>query len=183
MHINYGQRTESRELKAFHDIAGFFDVVKKLVIDYSHLEKIGGSSLTDKSMDVSKADLTSDEIPTSYVPFRNAHILTACISWTEIIEAEAVFIGAVFEDAAGYPDCRPKFFKAFEKAANMGTKPETKFSIETPVSFSIVINPFLSAPLIPFQSRITDSTFSTVFFTHCLTILASTRETAYFGMI
>ncbi|MBI9072460.1 MAG: 7-cyano-7-deazaguanine synthase QueC [Melioribacteraceae bacterium] len=132
-HFNYGQRTEARELKAFHEIADFYHVSKRLVIDYLHLSKIGGSSLTDKSMDVAKADLNNTEIPTSYVPFRNANILTACVSWAEVIDAKAIFIGAVFEDSSGYPDCRPDFFKSFEQTIDLGTKPKTKIKIETPI--------------------------------------------------
>jgi len=132
-HINYGQRTEKRELKAFNDIADFFKVEERLIIDYSHLSKIGSSSLTDKNISVSKANLDSKGIPTSYVPFRNANILSACVSWAEVLNAKAVFIGAVYEDSSGYPDCRPEFFSSFEKMIDLGTKPETKIKIETPV--------------------------------------------------
>ena len=132
-HINYGQRTETRELKAFNDIADYFEVKDRLVIDYTHLSKIGGSSLTDKNIHVSKADLSNKEIPTSYVPFRNANILSACISWAEALKAKAVFIGAVYEDSSGYPDCRPEFFSAFEKMTELGTKPDSKIKIETPI--------------------------------------------------
>jgi 7-cyano-7-deazaguanine synthase len=77
--------------------------------------------------------LRSSEIPSSYVPFRNANILSACVSWAEVINAEAVFIGAVHEDSSGYPDCRPDFFSAYEKMVDLGTKPETKIKIETPI--------------------------------------------------
>jgi len=132
-HINYGQRTEKRELKAFNEIADFFDVKKRLVINYTHLSTIGGSSLTDNSISVSKADLNNKIIPTSYVPFRNANILSACVSWAEVLKAKAIFIGAVFEDSSGYPDCRPEFFSTFEKMIEVGTKPETKIKIETPI--------------------------------------------------
>jgi len=132
-HINYGQRTEKRELKAFNDIADFYEVKERLVIDYTHLSKIGGSSLTDKTISVSKANLNNREVPTSYVPFRNANILSACISWAEVLNANAVFIGAVYEDSSGYPDCRPEFFSLFEKMVELGTKPVTKIKIETPV--------------------------------------------------
>jgi 7-cyano-7-deazaguanine synthase len=132
-HINYGQRTEKRELKAFNDIADFYEVKERLVIDYTHLSKIGGSSLTDKNISVSRADLNNREVPTSYVPFRNANILSACVSWAEALNAKAVFIGAVYEDSSGYPDCRPEFFSAFENVVDLGTKPETKIKIETPV--------------------------------------------------
>ena len=133
IHINYGQRTEKRELRAFHDIADFYNAEKRLVIDFGHFTKIGGSSLTDKSIEVAKADLNNREIPSSYVPFRNANIMSACVSWAEVIGADAVFIGAVYEDASGYPDCRPEFFEAYEKMVELGTKPETKIKIETPI--------------------------------------------------
>jgi 7-cyano-7-deazaguanine synthase len=140
LHINYGQRTEKRELKAFNDIAEFYKVDKKLVIDYSHLAKIGGSSLTDFNQEVAKAELGNKrnqpagrQVPTSYVPFRNANILSACTSWAEVIGAEKIFIGAVYEDSSGYPDCRPEFFKVFEEVIKLGTKPGTKIKIVTPV--------------------------------------------------
>jgi 7-cyano-7-deazaguanine synthase len=133
LHVNYGQRTEKRELKAFNDIAEFFRAKKKLVVDLRHLSFIGGSSLTDKSIEVSNADLTGKKVPTSYVPFRNAHILSACVSWAEVIEANSIFIGAVWEDSSGYPDCRPKFFKSFEKTVELGTKPTTQIKIVTPI--------------------------------------------------
>ncbi len=133
IHINYGQRTETRELKSFNDIADNYNVKERLVIDFQHLAKIGGSSLTDKNIEVAKADLNNKEIPSSYVPFRNANILSACVSWAEVIKAEAIFIGAVYEDSSGYPDCRPEFFSAFEKMIDVGTKPETKIKIYTPI--------------------------------------------------
>lgn len=139
-HINYGQRTEKRELKSFNDIADHYKVKHRLLIDYTHLAKIGGSSLTDKNIEVSKADLINRRnlpigrhVPSSYVPFRNANILAACVSWAEVIEAKAVFIGAVFEDSSGYPDCRPDFFSAFEKMTALGTKPDTEIKIVTPI--------------------------------------------------
>ncbi|MEW6654741.1 MAG: 7-cyano-7-deazaguanine synthase QueC, partial [Bacteroidota bacterium] len=133
IHINYGQRTQERELKSFNDIADFYKAEKQLVIDLAHFAKIGGSSLTDKSIEVAKADLSNLEIPSSYVPFRNANILSACTSWAEVINANAIFIGAVYEDASGYPDCRPEFFSAYEKMIDLGTKTQTKIKIETPI--------------------------------------------------
>lgn len=133
IHINYGQRTEERELKAFNDIAGHYNIKHRLIVDITHLAKIGGSSLTDRKMEVAKADLESKKIPASYVPFRNANILSACVSWAEVIGAEKIFIGAVYEDSSGYPDCRPEFFKAFEKIIELGTKPSTNIRIEVPI--------------------------------------------------
>ncbi|MDQ3022339.1 MAG: 7-cyano-7-deazaguanine synthase QueC [Bacteroidota bacterium] len=133
LHINYGQRTQKRELKAFHDIAEYYDVKKKLVVDISHLKDIGGSSLTDNKVKVSKADLNSRDIPTSYVPFRNANILSIAVSWAEVINSNKIFIGAVEEDSSGYPDCRKEFFRAYNKMVLKGTKPGSKIKIETPI--------------------------------------------------
>jgi 7-cyano-7-deazaguanine synthase len=133
LHVSYGQRTDARERKAFNDIADFYGVEKRLDVSIEHLARIGGSSLTDKMMSVTEADLESKEIPTSYVPFRNANMLAIAVSWAEVIGAGAIYIGAVAEDSSGYPDCRPEFFDAFQKTIDAGTKPETRVELRTPV--------------------------------------------------
>jgi 7-cyano-7-deazaguanine synthase len=99
----------------------------------SYFNQIGGSSLTDKTIPVSEANLSGREIPGSYVPFRNGNILSIAASWAEAIGAKRIYIGAVEEDSSGYPDCREEFFMAFEKVLLLGTKPETKLQIFTPV--------------------------------------------------
>ena len=133
LHVNYGHRTEKRELKACNNIADYYDVQKRLTVDISHFAQIGGSCLTDNQIDVPKADLENPDIPVSYVPFRNANILSAAVSWAETLKAVAIYIGAVEEDSSGYPDCRRSFFNAFEKTINLGTKPETTIKIITPL--------------------------------------------------
>ncbi len=133
LHLNYGQRTESRELKAFHDIADFYRVEHRLVVSMEHLAAIGGSSLTDPSIPVSAADLHAGGIPSSYVPFRNASMLSVGVSWAEVLGARALYIGAVEEDSSGYPDCRQEFYDAFQAVIRAGTKPSTDITIVTPV--------------------------------------------------
>jgi len=133
LHVSYGQRTEKRELKAFNDIADFYKVSRRLTASIAHLAQIGGSSLTDSRMEVSQANLESKEIPTSYVPFRNAHLLSIATSWAEVTGANRIYIGAVAEDSSGYPDCRPEFYEAFNLVIEIGTKPETNIEIVTPV--------------------------------------------------
>ena len=133
LHISYGQLTEDREHKAFNDIADFYSAEMRLDISIEHLAKIGGSSLTDENIAVTEADLESKEIPTSYVPFRNANMLSLATSWAEVLDARAIYIGAVAEDSSGYPDCRPVFYEAFQKAIDAGTKPETHIEIKTPI--------------------------------------------------
>ena len=133
LHMNYGQRTEKRELKAFHDIADYYMINERLVVDICHLSTIGGSCLTDKNIEIPGANLDNSDIPISYVPFRNANILSAAVSWAEVIKAIAIFVGAVEEDSSGYPDCRRSFFDAFEKVIDAGTKPETNIKIITPL--------------------------------------------------
>lgn len=133
LHLNYGQRTERRELRAFHDIADHYHVQQRLVVGIEHLKQIGGSSLTDQSIEIPTADVHRTTIPTSYVPFRNAHIISVAVSWGEIIGARKIFIGAVEEDSSGYPDCRQEFYDAFNNVIALGTKPETHLNIETPI--------------------------------------------------
>jgi 7-cyano-7-deazaguanine synthase len=133
LHVSYGQRTEARERRAFEQLADFYEVTRRLAVSLEHLARIGGSSLTDSSIPVAPADLSSREIPTSYVPFRNAHLLSVAVSWSEVIGASRVYIGAVAEDSSGYPDCRPEFYEAFQRAIDVGTKPSTRVEIRTPV--------------------------------------------------
>ena len=133
LHAGYGQRTEARERRAFEAVADALGIERRLEIDLSHLARIGGSSLTDASMDVSEADLTATDIPTSYVPFRNAHFLCVGASWAEVLGFDHLVIGAVEEDGSGYPDCRREFYDAFEAAIVAGTKPETRARIVTPL--------------------------------------------------
>ena len=136
LHISYGQRTEARERKAFNDIAGHYGIERRMDVSIEYLAKIGGSSLTDVSMEVTDADLGSREVPTSYVPFRNANMLSIAVSWAEVIGAGSIYIGAVAEDSngySGYPDCRPEFYAAFQQAINAGTKPDTQIEIRTPI--------------------------------------------------
>ena len=106
---------------------------RRLVCQLNHLSQIGGSSLTDPAVPVEEADLERKQIPTSYVPFRNAHFLAIATSWGEVIGAKAIFIGAVAEDSSGYPDCRPEYYVAFNRLIAVGTKPETSLQIFTPI--------------------------------------------------
>lgn len=133
LHVDYGQRTEARELKAFHAIADHYRVRQRLVVSMEHLRAIRGSSLTDASIPVPRADLERSGIPSSYVPFRNAGMLSVAVSWAEVIGATAIVIGAVEEDSSGYPDCRKTFFDAFNVAIERGTKPGCAPVVQTPV--------------------------------------------------
>ncbi len=133
MHINYGQRTWQKELESFRSICRHFGIAESLEVDAPFLSRIGGSSLTDHSMPVSGPDLHGSSIPTSYVPFRNALFLSMAVSWSEVIGAGKIFIGAVEEDSSGYPDCRKVFYDAFNTVIELGTRPETHIEIVTPL--------------------------------------------------
>ncbi len=133
IHFNYRHRTERRELKAFNDVCDFYGINQRLIVDAEVIRQIGGSSLTDEAIPVTKADLHSNIVPSSYVPFRNGTFLAIATGWAEVISAANIYIGAVEEDSSGYPDCRTVFFEAFEKALQLGTKPETHISIKTPL--------------------------------------------------
>jgi len=132
LHTSYGQETESKELECATVLAEYLDVANFLHIETSHLARIGASSLTDDSIEIEEADLDSDEIPSSYVPFRNANLLSMAVSYAEANECDALFIGAHSEDYSGYPDCRPEFFDAFQQVIDVGTKPETNIELIAP---------------------------------------------------
>lgn len=133
LHVGYGQRTEARELRAFNALADFYEAERRLVCSLDHLKQIGGSSLTDTKIAVEPANLERQDIPSSYVPFRNAHFISIAVSWGEVLGARKIFVGAVAEDSSGYPDCRPEYYAAFNQVITAGTKPETRLEIVTPV--------------------------------------------------
>jgi 7-cyano-7-deazaguanine synthase len=133
LHVGYGQRTEARELRAFNAVSDYYRAEHRLVCRLDHLQQIGGSSLTDPRIAVEKANLERQEIPSSYVPFRNAHFIAIAVSWGEVLGAGKIFVGAVAEDSSGYPDCRPEYYLAFNRVIAAGTKPETQLEIVTPV--------------------------------------------------
>ena len=132
LHTSYGQETADRERECAEALAAEVDAADFLHVETGHLAAIGASSLTDDEMAVAEADMDSDEIPTSYVPFRNANLLAMATSYAEANDCGAVFIGAHSEDFSGYPDCRPAFFDAFQRVVEVGTKPETDISLEAP---------------------------------------------------
>jgi 7-cyano-7-deazaguanine synthase len=135
LHVNYGQRTQAREIRAFHDIADHYHVpsARRLVISIEHLARIGGSSLTDTHLEIANADGAAHGIPNTYVPFRNANMLSIAVSWAEVAGAEAIFIGAVEEDSSGYPDCRRVFYDAYQRVIETGTKNASPIVIHTPL--------------------------------------------------
>jgi 7-cyano-7-deazaguanine synthase len=137
VHASYGQRTERRERRAFDEIADFYAVHERLVVQLDHFAQIGGSALTDARIAVLEGQtgtpIGGNEIPPTYVPFRNAHFLAVAVSWAEVIGATAVFIGAVAEDSSGYPDCRPEYYRVFQQLVREGTRPDTHIEIMTPV--------------------------------------------------
>lgn len=135
LHVNYGQRTEKRELQAFNDIADYYKVddSRRLVADISYLSEIGGSSLTDERIEINGPKADDDTVPNTYVPFRNTHFLSIAVSWAEVISAGKIFIGAVAQDRPAYPDCNQRYYDAFNKLIEAGTKPSTKIKVLTPV--------------------------------------------------
>lgn len=132
LHTSYGQQTESKELECARQQADHFGAADFLHLQTNHLSKIGESSLTDDEIDVAEADLESDEVPSSYVPFRNANLLSMAVSYAEANGCGTVYIGAHSEDFSGYPDCRPQFFEAFQQVINVGTKAETDIELKAP---------------------------------------------------
>jgi 7-cyano-7-deazaguanine synthase len=136
IHFSYGQRTEARELKSAQEIARIVGVRELLPLKIDIFRRIGGSALTDHAIAVPEASANEveigSEIPVTYVPFRNAHFLSAAVSWAEVLGAKSVFIGAVEQDSSGYPDCRPAYYDAFNQLIKMGTK-DGEIRVKTPL--------------------------------------------------
>jgi len=132
VHVSYGQRTEERESKAFFAICDRLGIHDRLIVRNEAFRAIGGSALTDPSIPVPESAVIGHEIPVTYVPFRNAHLLAVAVSWAEVLGAEKVFIGAVEQDSSGYPDCRPAYYEAFNQVIRTGTK-EGRIEIVTPL--------------------------------------------------
>lgn len=135
LHINYGQRTQKRELEAFENLVEFYKVKNKMSVDISYLKNIGGSSLTDFSLDVEEgsAPKSSGKLPSTYVPFRNANMIAIAVSWAETVDASKIFIGAVDEDSSGYPDCTAVFFEKFNDLLKVAIASDKSIQIETPI--------------------------------------------------
>jgi len=122
VHVSYGQRTEERERQSFLAICRRLNIQDWLMVRNDALRQIGGSALTDASIEVPESEQVGQSIPVTYVPFRNAHFLAVAVSWAEVIGAKKVYIGAVEPDSSGYPDCRPAYYKAFNDVVKTGTK-------------------------------------------------------------
>jgi len=132
LHLNYRQRTEARELRAFEELAAHFQIARKLTVDLSYMAQIGGSSLVDPDLAVPEEDEAGDQIPSTYVPFRNANLLGIAVAWAEVIGATEIFIGAHQEESV-YPDCRRDFFSAYNRMITTGTRPDSRIRVCTPL--------------------------------------------------
>ena len=132
LHISYGQRTEERERRAFISICDTLEIESRLMVKNDALRVIGGSALTDNKIAVPESHAIEQDIPVTYVPFRNAHFLAVAVSWAEVLGAEKIYIGAVEQDSSGYPDCRPAYYQAFNQVIRAGTK-EGRIEIVTPL--------------------------------------------------
>lgn len=132
LHLNYGQRTEARELASARAVAERLGVLEFLPVSVEYLRLFGRSSLTDPSIAVETYDPSAPELPNTYVPFRNGNLLAIATSYAESRGADAIFIGVQALDYSGYPDCRPQFIAAFQRAIDLGTADTTAIRLESP---------------------------------------------------
>jgi 7-cyano-7-deazaguanine synthase len=154
VHFSYGQRTEAKELESARAVANTLGFNDFLHVKIDLFRQIGGSALTDASIavpEVSENGQIGGEIPVTYVPFRNAHFLSAAVSWAEVLGAKKILIGAVEQDSSGYPDCRPAYYEAFQQLIRTGTK-DADIEVVTPLIHMrkkeiVALGLELSAPL------------------------------------
>jgi 7-cyano-7-deazaguanine synthase len=132
LHVNYGQRTETKERECARRIAALLGAVEFFEVDIGYLARIGASALTDRAIPVLDYTETDGELPATYVPFRNGNLLSIATSLAEARGAEAIFIGAQASDYSGYPDCREEFMEAFQQLIYRGTRESTRIQLEAP---------------------------------------------------
>ena len=132
LHLNYGQRTERKERLCAKKIASLLNAKAFVEINLDYFARFGTSSLTDERIVVEEYDPHRIQIPNTYVPFRNANLLSIATSFAEAQGADAIFIGVQSLDYSGYPDCRPQFIEAFQKVIDLGTKDTTKITLFAP---------------------------------------------------
>jgi 7-cyano-7-deazaguanine synthase len=132
LHLNYGQRAEQKERACAKKIAGMLGAENFIEVDVGYFSVFGASSLTDRAIAVDTFDPARAHIPNTYVPFRNANLLSVATSFAEAREADAIFIGVQSLDYSGYPDCRPQFIEAFQRVIDLGTKEGTHIKLITP---------------------------------------------------
>jgi 7-cyano-7-deazaguanine synthase len=135
LHVNYGQLTEQRELDSFNKIVEHYKPKDYLVTSIEYLKQIGATSLIDITikMDEDSTTITNKDIPNTYVPFRNGHLIAIAVSWAEVLKAEAVYVGVVEIDGSGYPDCRRSFINSYNKTIATGTKGDPLITINAPL--------------------------------------------------
>lgn len=134
LHICYGQKTMNREKKSFFDLLNHFEIKEYKIVKVPHFSDFGGSALLNNSnMIIDKEMVKEGQVPDTYVPFRNGNILSIAISWAEIIQADAIFIGLTSGDGIVYPDCTSEFVDAFQKVIDIGTKMAGKLKVMAPL--------------------------------------------------
>jgi 7-cyano-7-deazaguanine synthase len=137
--LNYGQR-HSREIESAKEIVKSLKAKKHILLDLE-LSKFKGSSLTDSNINIEINKKIKDigkKIPSTYVPARNTIFLSIALAFAESINSNSIFIGATSTDYSGYPDCRPEFFDAFQKMADIATKKSIegeRIQIKTPLLY------------------------------------------------
>lgn len=118
--FRYGQRHQ-REVEQAKKIAAFYEVGEHRIVDLDFFKQLGGSALTDVSIDVPEEG-TEKGIPVTYVPARNMIFLSLATAYAEVIGAETIFTGVSSVDYSGYPDCRPEFIQSMNQTINLATK-------------------------------------------------------------
>jgi 7-cyano-7-deazaguanine synthase len=132
LHLNYGQRTEKKERACAKKIAQLLGAKDFVEVDIGYFARFGASSLTDRTIAVEEFDPAKAHMPNTYVPFRNANLLSIATSYAEAGGADAIYIGVQSLDYSGYPDCRPQFIEAFQRVIDLGTKETTKIKVKAP---------------------------------------------------
>ncbi|WP_338096187.1 7-cyano-7-deazaguanine synthase QueC [Methanorbis rubei] len=132
LHMNYGQRTQNKELACARRAAEALDAADFVEISLDYFTRFGTSSLTDMDIAVEEGTLGRADRPNTYVPFRNANLISIATSYCESRDGDAMFIGVQSGDHIGYPDCTPEFIAAMQNVIRIGTQTEKEIKLLTP---------------------------------------------------
>jgi len=135
-HMSYGQRTEKRELKSVINLAKHYGLnhpERVLIVTDRTISYIGGNAITDRNIPV-PTDGEIIGVPATFVPFRNAILLSYAVTWAQVIEAEAIYFGVVDGERSRYPDCHKEFIESYQLAVDAGI-PDNRIQIITPLYY------------------------------------------------
>lgn len=129
--FNYGQ-SHSVELKYSRMLCKIY-AKKHIIMNISNIKPLLQSDLTKKGGKKPKGKYNKENIKNLVVPNRNGIMLNIAVGWAESIGAKEVYYSPHANDTITYPDCRPEYVRAIDKAVYLAT--DKKVRIKAPFMY------------------------------------------------